>query len=208
MLPNFKFGNTQNVGWYPKLRVYPIYRVIPDTPGLPEISGNTRYFGLPATRWFSKLNRVGSGIEWNTGYRVGFGYPLDTAPPPWHVKCLNEMVILLGVYCVVMVQLKIFFWNFDFAHLKLSSFRGFVALLFSPTPDLRVRSPIRIMNIKFNKCEPNPKSPAGQTVRRNTWGNVHRLLTTLWGGNKWEIYISLIGCSNTCVCVSVLEAAI
>ena len=80
MLPNFKFGNTQNVGWYPKLRVYPIYRVIPDTPGLPEISGNTRYFGLPATRWFSKLNRVGSGSKWNTGYRVGFGYPLDTAP--------------------------------------------------------------------------------------------------------------------------------
>ena len=46
------------------------YRVIPETPGLPEISGNTRYFGLPATRWFSKLNRVGSGIERNTGYRV------------------------------------------------------------------------------------------------------------------------------------------
>ena len=82
MLPNFKFGNTQNVGWYPKLRVYPIYRVIPDTPGLPEISGNTRYFGLPATRWFSKMNRVGSGIKWNTGYRVGFGYPLDTALHP------------------------------------------------------------------------------------------------------------------------------
>ena len=46
-----------------------------------------------------------------------------------------------------------------------------MALLFSPTPDLRVRSPIRIMNIKFNKCEPNPKSPAGQTLRRNIWGN-------------------------------------
>ena len=48
------------------------------------------------------------------------------------------MVILLGVYCVVMVQLKIFFWNFDFAHLKLSASRGFVASLFSPTPDLSV----------------------------------------------------------------------
>ena len=29
---------------------YPKYRVIPETSGLPEISGNTRYFGLPATR--------------------------------------------------------------------------------------------------------------------------------------------------------------
>ena len=37
-----------------------------------------------------------------------------------------------------MVQLKISFWNFDFAHLKLSASRGFVASLFSPTPDLSV----------------------------------------------------------------------
>ena len=29
---------------------YPKHRVIPETSGLPEISGNTRYFGLPATR--------------------------------------------------------------------------------------------------------------------------------------------------------------
>ena len=42
-------------------------RVVPETSGLPEISGNTRCFGLPATRWFLKLNRVGSGIERNTG---------------------------------------------------------------------------------------------------------------------------------------------
>ena len=55
-------------GWYPR------YRVVPKTSGLPEISGNTRCFGLPATRWFPKLNRVGSGIERNTG----FGYPLGT----------------------------------------------------------------------------------------------------------------------------------
>ena len=48
------------------------------------------------------------------------------------------------------------------------------------------KTPIYFMNIKFNKCESNRKSPAGQTVRRNTWGSVHRLLTTLWGGNKWE----------------------
>ena len=27
-----------------------------------------------------------------------------------------------------------------------------------------------VINIKFNKCESNPKSPAGQTVRRNTGG--------------------------------------
>ena len=39
---------------------------------------STRCFGLPATRWFLKLNRVGSGIERNTGYWVGFGYPLGT----------------------------------------------------------------------------------------------------------------------------------
>ena len=31
--------------------------------GLPEISGNTQHFGLPATRWSSKLNQVRSGIE-------------------------------------------------------------------------------------------------------------------------------------------------
>ena len=29
---------------------YPEYRVVSETPGLPEISGNTRCFGLPATR--------------------------------------------------------------------------------------------------------------------------------------------------------------
>ena len=61
-------------GWYPK------YRVVPETSGLPEISGNTRCLGLPATRWFLKLNRVRSGIERNTGKRVGFGYPLGAAP--------------------------------------------------------------------------------------------------------------------------------
>ena len=48
------------------------------------------------------------------------------------------MVILLGVYCVVIVQFKNIFWNFDFAYLKLSASRGFVASLFSPTPDLSV----------------------------------------------------------------------
>ena len=52
--------------------------------GLTEMSGTPKYrvipyFGFPATRWFSKLNWVGSGIEWNTGYRVGFGYPQGTA---------------------------------------------------------------------------------------------------------------------------------
>ena len=31
--------------------------------GLPEISGNTQHFGLPATWWNSKLNQVRSGIE-------------------------------------------------------------------------------------------------------------------------------------------------
>ena len=75
-------------GWYPT------YRVVPETSGLPEISGNIRCFGLPATRWFPKLNRVGSGIKRNTGYRVGFGYPLGTAHaqllfknmPPGQVK--------------------------------------------------------------------------------------------------------------------------
>ena len=47
--------------WYPK------YWVLPETSGLPEILGNTWWFGLPATRWFPKLNRVGSGIERQTG---------------------------------------------------------------------------------------------------------------------------------------------
>ena len=71
--------------WYPK------YRVAPETSGLPEILGNTRCFGLPATRWFPKLNRVGSGIDRNTGYRVGFGYPLGTAPKsvPFFKKMLS-----------------------------------------------------------------------------------------------------------------------
>ena len=32
------------------LPIYPEYRVVPETLGLPEISGNTRCFGLPATR--------------------------------------------------------------------------------------------------------------------------------------------------------------
>ena len=68
---------------------YPKYWVIPETSGLPEISGNTRYFGLPATRWFSKLNRVGSGIEWNTGYRVGFGYPQGTVLRTFFSKLLR-----------------------------------------------------------------------------------------------------------------------
>ena len=52
-------------GWYPE------YRVVPETSGLPKISGNTRCFGLHATRWFLKLNRVGyrkkyrcSGTRW------------------------------------------------------------------------------------------------------------------------------------------------
>ena len=57
---------------------YPEYQVVPETSGLPEISGKTLCFGLTATRWFPKLNRVGSGIERNTGYWVGFGYPLGT----------------------------------------------------------------------------------------------------------------------------------
>ena len=47
------------------------------------------------------------------------------------------MVILLGVlFRSGPIQLKD--WNFDFAHLKLSVSRGFVASLFSPTPDLSV----------------------------------------------------------------------
>ena len=37
---------------------YPNYWVTTKSSGLPEILGNTRYFGLPSTRWFSKLNRV------------------------------------------------------------------------------------------------------------------------------------------------------
>ena len=57
-------GNTNNIGWYTKLRVFPKYRVIPDTSGYP----------LPN----DFQNWIGSGIKWNTGYRVEFGYPLGT----------------------------------------------------------------------------------------------------------------------------------
>ena len=42
------------------LQVIPEYQVVPKTSGLPELSGNTRSFGLPATRRFLKLNQVGS----------------------------------------------------------------------------------------------------------------------------------------------------
>ena len=51
-------------GWYPE------YRVVPETSGLPEISGNTRCFGLPATRWFLKLNRVGYRKKYRVASRV------------------------------------------------------------------------------------------------------------------------------------------
>ena len=40
-------------------------------------------------RWFSKLNGVGSGIEWNTGYRVGFGYPQGTVLRTFFSKLLR-----------------------------------------------------------------------------------------------------------------------
>ena len=52
---------------------YPKYRVIPQTLGLPEISCNTWYFGLPATWWFSKLNRIRSGIKKILGSRSSLG---------------------------------------------------------------------------------------------------------------------------------------
>merc|ERR1712223_307169 len=42
---------------------YPKCWVIPETSGLPDISGNTRYSGFTATRLFSKLNWVGSGSK-------------------------------------------------------------------------------------------------------------------------------------------------
>ena len=64
---------------YPKYRV----RVIPETSCLPEISGNTWNFRLPATWWFSKLNQVGSGTKNDAGYRVGFRYPLGTDCGVW-----------------------------------------------------------------------------------------------------------------------------
>ena len=76
-------------GWYPK------YRVVPETSGLPLP-------GLPATRWFLKLNQVGSGIERNTGQRVGFRYPLGTAlvvqTSSNHIllQLPNSCLILLG----------------------------------------------------------------------------------------------------------------
>ena len=47
--------------------VYPIFQAsenmgFPEMSGMPEIWGNTRHFRWPDSRWFSKLDRVGSGI--------------------------------------------------------------------------------------------------------------------------------------------------
>ena len=49
---------------------------LPEMLGIPKIPGNTQYFGLPDTRWFSKLNQVGSGIRNNVGKQAGIWYPL------------------------------------------------------------------------------------------------------------------------------------
>ena len=62
--------------WYPK------YRVVPETSGLPKISGNTRCFGLPATRWFSKLNRVGRVSKEIPGSGSGSGSRWALPPEP------------------------------------------------------------------------------------------------------------------------------
>ena len=62
---------------------------------MPKISGSTRNFGLPVTRWFSKLNQVGSGIKRNTGLWVGFGYLLGTALNLDHLNLLFQLLGLL-----------------------------------------------------------------------------------------------------------------
>ena len=50
--------------------LYPKFRVIHETSGLPKTFGITRYFGLPTTQWFSKLHRIGFGYPLGTGTRV------------------------------------------------------------------------------------------------------------------------------------------
>ena len=49
---------------------YPKYRVIPETSGLPEISGNTRYFGLPATRYPMIFKTESGRVGYRKKYRV------------------------------------------------------------------------------------------------------------------------------------------
>ena len=49
---------------------YQKYWVIHETSGFPLISGDTRYFGLPAAQWFSKLNRVGYQMKYWVSGRV------------------------------------------------------------------------------------------------------------------------------------------
>ena len=51
-------------------RWYLNYRVIPESSGLPKILGNTQSFGLPATGWFPKLNRVGYRKKYRVAGRI------------------------------------------------------------------------------------------------------------------------------------------
>ena len=125
-------------------------------------------------------------------------------PPPWHVKCLKEMVILLGVLyrsgpikrflSETLISLT---WS---CHAFEDSWPcSFPLLLISGSFSL---SGLWIKSL-IHKCESNLKSPAGQTVRKNTWGNVHRLLTTLWGGISGSVrhcaYLSTCHCCHTCI---------
>ena len=74
-------------------------------------------------------------------------------PPPWHVKCLNEMVILLGVHCVVIIQFKNIFLKLWFRSLEvvsLSRIRGLALFPNSWSP-----GPFAYQDyeyIKFYKC--------------------------------------------------------
>ena len=136
-LGNIVSGNTPKIGWYPK------YRVIPQTPGLPKILGYTRYFGLPATRWFSKLNRVGSGIEWNTEYQVGFGYPLGTGSHPLRsLHRQSEQDVRVKHTFQQIIHLRSRWCRHNFIN----------------KPPLSVPEPRSDSNLGLHRCRPSPRS--------------------------------------------------
>ena len=72
---------TQYFFWYPtqySVAGNPKYQVLPDIVGKPRVLGITRYFRLPATQWFSKLNIDISGITWYFWYSqtwLGIAWP-------------------------------------------------------------------------------------------------------------------------------------
>ena len=95
-------------GWYPK------YWAVPESSGLPKISGNTQYFRLPATQWFPKLNWVGYRKKFRVVVRVRVPAGHCLPPPTLYYVTVTwgnlvysrkrEFWILLR--CIVIVRLK------------------------------------------------------------------------------------------------------